>query len=96
MKKKFKNINSTLGKLLDQYNLTHIYSIEVIRKGWFEMDKTIAAHSEPIEYIPSLNLLKLKISNSSWKREFLENKVLLLSKAKNHFKNIEINSIEII
>jgi hypothetical protein len=96
MKKKFTAIDLTLSKLLDQYNLAHVYSIEMIKKGWFEMDKTIAAHSDPIEYNPGLKKLKIKIHNSSWKNEFFKNRELLLSKVKNYFKKIEINIIEFI
>jgi len=96
MKKKFNNINSTLSKLLDQYNLTHIYSLETIKKGWFQMDKTIAAHSDPIEYNPGLKVLKIKVHNSTWRKEFKENKELLLTRAKNYFSTIEIKNIELI
>lgn len=96
MKKNFNSINSTLSKLLDQFNLTHIYSLEIIKKGWHDMDKTIAAHSEPIEFEPNLKVLKLKINTISWKKEFFENRSLFLLKVKNHFKNIQIDNIEII
>ncbi len=96
MKTKTKNINSILSNLLDQYNLSHIYSMEIIKNGWPEMDKTIAAHSEPIEYNPRIKALKVKINNKTWKKEFIENREVLLSKVKNFFKNIEIKSIEFI
>jgi hypothetical protein len=96
MKKKFTNINLTLDKILRQYNLAHLYAIESIKKDWFNMDKTIAAHSDPIEYIPEKKLLKIRIENLNWKNEFFENRTLLLSKIQNYFKNIEIKNIEFI
>ncbi len=96
MNKKFKNINFTLNKLLDQYNLSHVYSMELIKKGWAKMDRTIASHSEPVEYNQKYKTLKIRIENLSWKKEFLENSELLLSKVKSHFTNIEINKIDFI
>ncbi|KAA3609840.1 MAG: hypothetical protein D8M58_08655 [Calditrichaeota bacterium] len=96
MKKNFKNINTTLGKLLEQYNLSHVYSLETIKKDWSNMDKTIAAHSAPVEYDPKTKILKLKIENISWKKEFIENREMFLAKTKAYFKTIEIHNIEFI
>lgn len=93
---KFKNLNSTLGQLLKKYDLDHLYALQQIKSKWQQMDKTIAAHSEPIEYQVKKKKLIIKITNHAWKKEFISNKEQLLLKIKTYFKTIEITNIEFI
>lgn len=96
MKKKYTNINTVLGNILKQYNLHHLYFLENIKQKWPTFDKTIAAHSTPVEYDERIKKLTLKIDNSSWKKEFKNNKEVLTIKIQNAFQDIEIKHLEII
>ena len=96
MKKKYTNINTVLGKILKQYDLNHLYFLENIKHKWASFDKTIAAHAQPVEYDEKFKKLTLKIDNSSWKKEFKNNKEVLTIKIQNAFKDIEIKQVEII
>lgn len=94
-KRKFQSLNSVLAKVLANYDLAHLHYLEEIRKGWKNFDKTIASHSEPIDYDLKSATLFLKIENTIWKKEFLLNKEVLSVKIKNAFRNINIKNIEI-
>lgn len=96
MKKNFKSINTTLNTLLSNYNLSHIYSLEVIKKEWINYDKTIAANSEPIEYNGKTKTLKIKVKSKTWKTEFINNHKVLTLNINNYFSDISIKKIEII
>lgn len=96
MKRKYKNINSILGKILNQYNLNHLYALESIKKNWLSFDKTIAAHARPINYDDKSKVLTLKVDNISWKKEFINNIDILKIKIQNAYKNVDIKYLEII
>ena len=96
MKKSYTNINSVLAKILNQYNLDHLYSLENIRQKWSNFDKTIAANAQPVAYDKNFKKLTLKVSNLSWKNEFINNKEELRVKVQNTFQDIGIKIIEII
>ncbi len=95
-KRKFKSISSVLSKVLANNNLAHLHFLEEIKNGWAKFDKTIAAHSEPVDYNFMSKTLVLKIKNAIWKKEFLLNKEKVDVKIKNNFRNIKIKNIEII
>ena len=96
MKKNYTNVNSVLGKILNQYHLNHLYSLENIRQKWGTFDKTIAAHAHPVGYDDTYKKLTLKVSNTSWKKEFINNRDVLRVKIQNAFQDIDIKNIEII
>jgi hypothetical protein len=95
-KKKFTNISDVLNTILKENNLSHIYALEEIKNKWAAFDKTIAAHSQPAEYDFNRGVLKIKVDNFIWKKEFLENIETLTLKIKNSFRTIKLKSIEII
>lgn len=94
-KRKFRSINAVLTKVLENHDLVHLHYIEEIRKNWKDFDKTIASHSEPINFDNKSGTLYLKIENEMWKKEFLINKETLKVKIKNAFRNISIKNIVI-
>ena len=96
MKNRFSDINSVLGKILTKHNLNHIYYLQNIKQNWDAFDKTIAAHAEPVAYDAKFKKLTLRINNSSWKKEFKENKETLIIKIQNAFRSIEIKNVEIV
>jgi len=95
MKNSFQKINSTLDIIMNKHNLTHVYSLDVMKKNWTVMDKTIAAHSVPIKFNPKNKRLTVKIESDLWKHEFFLNRISLLNTIKKYFHNIDIRSIEI-
>jgi len=96
MKRSYKNINSILNRILTKHNLSHIYSLESIKKNWSSFDKTIAAHASPVSYDLALKKLVLKVDNSSWKKEFIQNKDILIVKIQNAFHGVDIKKLEIV
>ena len=96
MKSGFKSVSSPLEKILKKYNLQDIYFLQSLKTGWNEMDKTIAIHSEPLNYNSENKILTIKVKNETWKTEFKKNVSFLKSKIRVKFKNIDIEKIEII
>jgi len=96
MKKKYTDIGTVLGKILKNNNLSHVYNLENIRKNWSTFDKTIAAHAQPLAYDAQYKKLVLRVDNASWKKEFIQNKDVLIVKLQNAFQSIDIKNLEII
>jgi hypothetical protein len=96
MKKKYTNINTVLGKILEKHNLGHMYNLENIKRNWASFDKTIAAHAKPLDYDAKYKKLTIRVDNSNWKKEFIANKDLLTIKVQNAFRGIDIKNLEIV
>jgi len=96
MKKKYTDIGTVLGKILQNNNLSHIYNLENIRQNWSSFDKTIAVHAQPLAYDAHFKKLILRVDNISWKKEFIKNKDMLIVKLQNAFQSIDIKNVEII
>ena len=94
MAKTFKHINSPLEKILNQYKLGNVFNLDRIKKNWKSFDKTLSIHAEPVNFYNKK--LSIRVKNTVWKKEFTENKHLLIVKLKNAFSDIEIKEIEII
>ena len=96
MKKKYTDINTVLGRILNKHNLSHVYYLQNIKQNWPAFDKTIAAHARPLEYDHKFKKLILRVDNINWKNEFIKNKEILIIKIQNAFKSIDIKDIEIV
>ena len=96
MKKKYTDINTVLGRILNKHNLSHVYYLQNIKQLWPTFDKTIAAHARPLEYDQKYKKLTLRVDNINWKKEFIRNKDILTVKIQNAFRGIDIKDIEIV
>jgi hypothetical protein len=96
MKKKYTDINTVLGRILNKHNLSHVYYLQNIKQNWPTFDKTIAAHAMPLDYDQKYKKLTLRVANVNWKKEFIRNKEILIVKIQNAFRSIDIKDIEIV
>lgn len=95
-KKKFANISTVLNTILEKNNLSHLYALDEISRNWKVFDKTISAHSTPVDFDYNSGILKIRVENAIWKKEFIENIATLTVKIKNSFRIHNIKHIEII
>ena len=96
MKSRFKEINSTLEKILNKYNLESVYVLETLKAQWKEVGNTIAIHSVPVDFDNDTKKLKIKVNDQGWKKEFIENKKTLAFKINSKIKDVTVKQIDII
>jgi predicted nucleic acid-binding Zn ribbon protein len=92
---KFQSINTSLNKILNQFNLETAYQEKLILNSWQDLvDKKIAAVTEPVSF--ENGILILHAQSMMWRDELVKNKSQLIDMVNKSFEQVNIKEIQFV
>jgi len=96
MKRRYKPIGDTLKKVLKDSNLQALVESKEFEKKWNKWDPKITRHVSFVRYDLESGLIVMQVDDPVWKKEFLENSDIILTRIKNEFRSFKISGLRIV